>query len=203
LVFLAVGLWIWLSDARRQVAQRPVESSTNQAPRSPPTAPYGQAPHGPAPRDAAPIDGASPPPELDRRTLDAAVADHGILKRSAGDEYRSPAGLRYTRGSAEGHRLAHVYRHTIDSPDRPGPHGVFDGGMPGALVTIDDAYRLAQRGGKRVRTEFEDGRTIYTVEMGQRIGFIGGRLGQARRHPQSTRLRLIVDGDRLITAFPV
>ncbi len=127
---------------------------------------------------------------------------HGMLREVARREYLSPAGLLYTPGSAEGHRLAHLERHTQDDPRRSGSHGVFDGGMEGALKTIDLAYERAKTG-QRTTTESDDGRTIYTVDLGKRVGYVGGSQGQRRGHPMARRVRLVLEGNRVVTAFPL
>lgn len=126
----------------------------------------------------------------------------GILQPLGRDRYRSPAGLLYTPGSAEGHRLKHLQRHVVDDPDRPGPHGVFDGGMEGALQTIDRAFARAEQGRGATRQE-DQGRTIYTVDLGGRVGFVGGREGRRKRHPSARRVRLVLEGNRVITAYPL
>jgi hypothetical protein len=127
---------------------------------------------------------------------------HGILVDQGNDRFRSPEGLLYVRGSQEGHRLKHLERHTVDDPGRPGRHGVFDGGMQGALMTIDKAYRKAKTG-VQTSVEEEDGRTIYTVDMGTRVGFVGGSEGQRRRNPMARRVRLVLEQNRVITAYPI
>ncbi len=127
---------------------------------------------------------------------------YGLLKDAGREVYISPAGLRYTRGSEEGHRLKHIERHLKDIPDRPGKHGVFDGDMAQVLRWIDDAYTRGQRGAKGVRKREEDGRTVYEVPFTKPIGYVGGRDGKRDKNPDAKRLRLVVDGDRVITAFP-
>lgn len=127
---------------------------------------------------------------------------HGLLRKTSGREYLSPAGLIYGPGSAEGHRLDHLERHTKDDPGRPGSHGVFDGGMTGALKTIDLAYERA-KSGQRTTTQTDDGRTIHTVDLGKRVGFVGGSEGQRRGHPMARRVRLVLEGKRVVTAFPM
>jgi hypothetical protein len=127
---------------------------------------------------------------------------YGLLREVSRDRYLSPAGLLYAPGSAEGHRLEHLRRHTIDDPSRPGSHGVFDGEMAGALKTIDRAYELAKKGQRTTKQE-DQGRTIYTVDMGSRIGYVGGRDGGRRRKPMARRVRIVVEGNRLITAYPM
>jgi hypothetical protein len=134
-------------------------------------------------------------------TGDAALA--GGLRDVGHGVYESPAGLRYRPGSEEGHRLEHVLRHAEDDPDRPGPHGVFDGDQAAIVAVLDEAYRKAQAGGRGVRTEEEDGRTIYTVDLGRRIGYVGGRDGARQRHPAATHVRMVLDGADVITAFPL
>ena len=127
---------------------------------------------------------------------------YGMLADQGNERYLSPAGLLYTRGSQEGHRLKHLERHLEDDPSRPGSHGVFDGGMEGALAAIDLAYTRAKSGVKTT-VEEEDGRTIYTVDLGKRIGYIGGSEGRRRKNPMARRLRLVVDQNRVITAYPM
>lgn len=127
---------------------------------------------------------------------------YGLLKDLGGDRYITPAGLMFTRGSAEGHRLDHLERHTEDDPSRPGKHGVFDGGMEGALKTIDRAYERAKTG-SRTTKEVDQGRTIYTVDMGGRVGYVGGRDGNRQNKPMARRVRLVLDQNRVITAFPL
>jgi hypothetical protein len=127
---------------------------------------------------------------------------YGMLREVSRDRFISPAGLQYTPGSAEGHRLEHLRRHTKDDPGRPGSHGVFDGDMEGALKTIDRAYDRAKKG-QRTTKKVDDGRTIYTVDMGQRVGFVGGRDGGRKRNPMARRVRLVLEGTQVITAYPL
>ena len=127
---------------------------------------------------------------------------YGLLKDTGREVYVSPAGLRYTRGGEEGHRLKHLEKHLNDIPDRPGKHGVFDGDMAQALRWIDDAYTRGTHAAKGVRKRDEDGRTVYEVPFTKPIGYIGGRDGKRDNNPDAKRLRLVVDGDQVITAFP-
>lgn len=126
---------------------------------------------------------------------------YGILRDTGGKRYVSPSGLMYTPGSAEGHRLEHLRRHTVDDTSRP-VHGVFDGDMAGALKTIDLAYERAKKNQSTVK-KVEDGRTIYTVSMGKRIGFVGGQKGRRSKNPFSNRVQLVLSGNRVITAYPL
>jgi len=127
---------------------------------------------------------------------------YGILADQGKERFLSPAGLLYGPGSQEGHRLKHVERHTVDDPGRPGSHGVFDGGMAGALVTIDNAYRIAKTGSQTSKQE-ADGRTIFTVDMGSRVGYVGGSDGRRRKNPLARRVRLVLERNRVITAYPL
>ena len=129
---------------------------------------------------------------------------YGLLRESRphSQDFVSPAGLRYQKGSEEGHRLSHLERHLKDQPTRPGKHGVFFGEMPQVLRWIDEAYERGMRGGQGVSQRREDGRITYEVAFDLPIGFIGGRDGKRDGNPDARRLRLIVDGNRFITAFP-
>lgn len=127
---------------------------------------------------------------------------YGLLHEIRPDQYVSPQGLQYGPGSAEGHRLEHLRRHTKDQPQRPGKHGVFDGGMEGALATIDQAYERAKRKQQTTKQVDRD-RTIYTVDLGRRVGYVGGREGNRLHRPKARRVKLVLDGTQFITAFPL
>jgi len=125
-----------------------------------------------------------------------------ILQASRPGTYQSPAGLRYTRGSQHGHRLKHLLAHTQDQPDRPGQHGVFQSSVPAEVVAlVDEAYRLALAG-KNTRVKHEGDRTIYTIDLGRRIGSIGGESGNRRGQPAARHLRMVLEGKNFVTAFP-
>ncbi len=140
--------------------------------------------------------------KAEAKAVDDPTLKYGVLREIGSERYISPAGLLYTPGSAEGHRLEHLRRHTEDQPSRPGKHGVFDGGMEGALKTIEQAYENA-KAGKRTAERTDQGRTIYTVDMGKRVGYIGGREGNQRRKPMARRVQLVLEGNRVITAYPL
>lgn len=160
-------------------------------------------PRGPSDTTASGTGPSRPVPAIaSPANSDAAAPLYGLLTEEGNERYRSPAGLLYTRGSQEGHRLKHLERHVADDPDRPGPHGVFDGGMPGALATVDAAYRQALTGTQTTRKD-EDRRTVYTIDLGKRVGFVGGSEGQRRRNPIARRVRLVLEQDRVITAYPL
>ncbi len=129
--------------------------------------------------------------------------DEFELEQIGRDTWRSPAGLVYTMGPNREHRIDHILRHSLDDPDRPGAHGVF---LPGdrisVLQTIDDAWLRGRAGGRGVQRSNEEGKTVLTVDLGRTIGYVGGRDGAGDEHPETTRLKLVVDGDRVITAYP-
>ena len=118
------------------------------------------------------------------------------------DRYRSPAGLFYTRGSEEGHRLKHIAKHLEDQPTRPGSHGVFDGDLNQVLRWIDEAYQKVKKGDRSERTFKEDESTKYEVTFDKPIGYVGGSDGKRKGNPPTKRLRLVVIGQNVITAFP-
>ena len=73
--------------------------------------------------------------------------------------------------------------------------------MQGALKTIDDDFKRAQK--QQRTTETIDGsRTISTVDLGERVGFVGGQDGRRRRNPVARRVGLVLEGKR-ITAYPM
>lgn len=127
-----------------------------------------------------------------------------MLKKVGGELYESTAGLRYGLGSREKHRIQHVMRHAQDQPKRPGKHGVFDANkQQEVLAVIDEAYLVAKLRKKRATIKKEGKRTVYTVDMNRRIGYVGGRVGNQRGHPAAHHLRMVLEGRNVITAFPL
>jgi len=126
----------------------------------------------------------------------------GQLTDVGNDVLLSTAGLRYTPGSQEGHRLEHVLRHDNDQPSRPGLHGVFDGDKDDLLAVLDEAYLLVKQRSPRVQSRREQDRMVYEVDMRRRIGFVGGQEGRRKGNPPATHVRLVLEDDRVITVFP-
>jgi hypothetical protein len=124
------------------------------------------------------------------------------LQAIGGGRYRSPAGLVYAPGSEHGHRLLHIQRHLVDEPSRPGPHGVFNGSMEDVVQLIDRTYEAAQRGDTQVKVTSQGRRDTYEADVGEVIGFVGGQRGEQRGHPKTRRVRVVLDGRNVITAFP-
>ena len=126
-----------------------------------------------------------------------------FLRTVSRDVYESPAGLRYTPGSLHRHRLKHVMAHARDAPNRTGKHGVFDDDDEVEVLTlIDQAYHQALAG-DRTNTKHEGRRTVHTVDLGRRIGYIGGQSGKRNGHPPARHMRLVLQDKDVITAFPV
>jgi hypothetical protein len=128
--------------------------------------------------------------------------DTPFLLPQPGDRFLSPEGLVYTPGSEEGHRLRHIEKHLQDEPGRPGRHGVFRGTLDEVLRRIDQAYRMGREKNPNVRIREEDGRKVYEATFEQSIGYIGGRDGKRAGNPATKRMRMVLDGQRVITAFP-
>ena len=127
----------------------------------------------------------------------------GRLRALDGGAWESAAGLRYGPGSAQGNRVLHVLEHAADIPGRAGPHGVFAGGRSRVIGTIDEAYGAARAGGPGVSVAQHGARTVYTVDMGRTVGFIGGQAGAALGNSAASHVRLVLEGTNVITAFPV
>jgi hypothetical protein len=126
----------------------------------------------------------------------------GVLTDVGRGRLRSTAGLVYEQLSSE-HRIDHVLRHAEDDPSRP-VHGVFDGDRDVILAVIDEAWLAAQKGRPpKVVTEDNGDRTAYTVDLGRKIGFMGGQAGKRRGFPACRHLQLVVEGDEVVTAYPV
>jgi len=127
----------------------------------------------------------------------------GALRKLNNTTYESTAGIKYTSGSVDGHRLTHLMKHAEDDLKRP-VHGVFSVERKQILVLLDEAYQLGQKGkSKRVRIEKERNRTVYTVDMRKKIGYVGGQRGQRDKKPVCYKIRMVLEGNELITAYPV
>jgi len=133
----------------------------------------------------------------------AAGRSAGSLRSVAPGIWESRAGLRYGPGGAQGNRARHVLEHAADIPGRRGLHGVFAGGRKAVIATIDEAFVAAQAGGPGVTVVQRGARTMYTVDMGHTVGFIGGQTGASLGNPAATHMRLVLEGTSVITAFPV
>jgi RHS repeat-associated protein len=147
------------------------------------------------------------------RALNAACADGdcgnevqqlGRLRSVGQKVWESTTGLRYGADPRFGNRVQHVLQHATNDPNRPGFHGVFDAGKSGTLGVIDEAWMLAQQGGSGVTVVQQGARTIYTVDMGRQIGYIGGQAGAALGNPVTDYVQLVIEGtNNIITAFPI
>ena len=117
--------------------------------------------------------------------------------------FESPAGLVYRSGSVDGHRVDHVLSHAKDIPSKP-IHGVFRGDREEIFRLIDEAWQIAQtRGPPQVETEQNRDRTVLTVDMKRPIGFVGGQSGKRQGHPECRKVRLVVEDQNVITAYPM
>jgi len=126
----------------------------------------------------------------------------GQLREIRNNVFESTAGLLYVPGSADNHRLRHVMQHSKDDTTKP-IHGVFQGNRDQILALIDEAYQKAKKGGRDVQSKKQNDRLVYTVNLGRKIGYVGGSEGKRANHP-SCRYVLIVleDGNVVITAYP-
>ena len=126
------------------------------------------------------------------------------LKEIGRDRYQTPAGLLYTMGSRGEHRIEHVMRHAQDQPNRHA-HGVFigNGDQDAVLQIIDDAYELVKSKSPRAKYESSKGNDKYDVDMQRKVGFEGGKKGQRSNNRALNKVRMILDDNRVITAFPV
>lgn len=145
---------------------------------------------------------ADAPPEQPTPSIATVAPAHSNLTQIRRGAFESPAGLIYGPGGSEGRRIDHIMRHAEDDPARP-VHGVFDGDREEILALLDDAYRLALERGPPVQVEQDGARTVYTIDMKRRVGFVGGEAGRRDGHPDATHIRLVLEGRDVITAFPL
>lgn len=140
------------------------------------------------------------PPPAEHETKESSPL--GKLKEIDDNVFESTAGLLYVPGGAEGHRLKHVMQHAKDNPSKP-IHGVFDGDRDQILAVIDEAFVKARKGGSDVRSEKQNGRRVFTVNLRRRIGQVGGSDGSRQGHPDCRYVRIVLENENeVITAFP-
>lgn len=167
-------------------------------PQRPTDAPLATPRQPPPPRPkptSRPQTANTPPP------ADANSAPLGQLTDLGGKRFRSTAGLIYVQLRSE-HRIDHVLRHAKDDSSRP-VHGVFNGDRDVILAVIDEAWQLVQIGRPpKVVTEDEGDRTVYIVDLGRKIGYMGGQAGKRKSFPPCKHLQLVVEGDEVVTAYP-
>jgi len=126
------------------------------------------------------------------------------LDRLDASTVQTPAGLQYSVSNRE-NRIDHVMRHAVDDPDRDYAHGVFSESSQDAILRLlDKAYELIQSNSSQVQHEPADeaGRVAYTIQMPQTIGYVGGKSGRKQSYPKTNRLKLVLEGQRVITAYP-
>jgi hypothetical protein len=129
-------------------------------------------------------------------------AELGKLQEIRPKVFESTAGLIYTPGSQEGHRIKHVLAHAQDEPNRDGPHGVFDD-KEKVFAILDEAYVLIKEHSSQVSENDEGDRTVYEVNLKRRIGYVGGSTGRRMGNPSANYVRMVLEDREVITAFPV
>lgn len=143
----------------------------------------------------------NPPPKANSTDTQTEL---GVLTEIRRNIYESTAGLLYVPGSADGHRLDHVMKHAADDLDKK-IHGVFDGDGDRDLIlaVIDEAYLKAKKGGADVRSELQNGRRVYTVNLRRRIGQVGGEEGDRKGNPECRYLRIVLENENeVVSAYP-
>ena len=86
-------------------------------------------------------------------------------------EWRSPKGIIYATGTDEGHRISHLFSHTIPNYKGKPLHSVFDGKREEILPLIDEAYIVPRS--QWVQVYNPDGTPIpnaFKIPLGRKIG---------------------------------
>lgn len=116
--------------------------------------------------------------------------------KQEGNQFRSPAGLKYS-----GNNIDHVLLHCKDNTSKP-THGIFVGGGAEVMQMVDEAYEKVKSGDRSVDSEKSRGRMTHIVSMGRVVGHTGGQKAKKRGRDELRKIKLVLDGDRVITAFP-
>ncbi len=179
-----------ISKNSGQTSSGTLAKSTPKPPVVKPTTPPTIAKNTPSPAKPTRPTPAAPAVEPEKPKL-------GVLKSIGRNTFESTAGLVYSQ-----YRIDHVMEHARDIPDKP-THGVFDGTKDEIFALIDEAYELAQkRGPPQVVIQDEGDRTTYTVNLNRKIGRGGGQSGARRRNPPLKMVKIVLEGNEVVTAFP-
>jgi hypothetical protein len=126
------------------------------------------------------------------------------LRQTGPTKWESPEGLEYGPDLQYGNRVQHVLRHALDQPTRVGEHGVFDAGPDGFVQVVDEAWVAAQQGGSNVVKTTVGNKDTYLVDMGRRVGWVGGQGGATLGNPAVNNIQLVVrNGNQVVTAYPI
>ena len=69
---------------------------------------------------------------------------------------------------------------------------------------IDEAWSITQKGGSNVTVTTVGAKSVYTVDMGRRVGWVGGQTGAALGNPAVNNIQLVTrSGNQVITAYPI
>jgi hypothetical protein len=61
----------------------------------------------------------------------------------------------------------------------------------------------AKKGDSDVRSEKQNGRRVYTVNLRRRIGQVGGSEGERQGHPDCRFVRIVLENENeVISAYP-
>lgn len=121
--------------------------------------------------------------------------------------WTSPSGLIYESVN----RLNHVLSHVREVPPGKKKHGVFSssygperkpGNQREALSTIDKAWRMRENSDVVVRKR--GSRIVYSVPMGEIVGYHDGDEGANQGYPAARWVIIVVEAKRprIVTAFP-
>ena len=116
-----------------------------------------------------------------------------------GNKFKSPAGLVY--GGGREHRIDHVLLHCVDNPSKP-THGIFVGDAVEVMKLVDEAYEMAKSGSNKVDSQKSGDKMTHTASMGRVIGHTGGKKAQRSGAKELKKIKLVLAGNNVITAFP-
>ena len=139
--------------------------------------------------------------------------DRGLAKPKGPKQEQPPAARMGTRISPttwrtrngllidEGTTLQRLLSHAKDDMSQP-DHGVFAAGS--RLIGALDAAFATMKSTHDWEIESQQGsRRTVTVEVGPNLGWIGGRTGAALGRPVTSHVQMVMDGDKVLDAYPV
>ena len=97
--------------------------------------------------------------------------------------------------------IDHVLLHCADNTSKP-VHGIFVGNAVEVMQMIDEAYEMTKSGSNKVDSEKSGDRMTHTASMGRVVGHTGGKKAQRDGPRELRKIKLVLAGKTVITAFP-
>jgi hypothetical protein len=96
----------------------------------------------------------------------------------------------------------HIYEHTENDPKKP-IHGIFDISNEDVDNLLEEIKKIILENNKKIfRRYFSGQEFIYEIDMGRKIGWMGGEYGEENGFPATSLVRVIMDRGLVKSCYP-